>query len=348
MVRGERHLRRADQEQVVGLQPVDLAGVRAEEAGALHRLRLDQHRRDHRGEAVLDRLRDGQLQQPELQQRAEAGQVVEPAAARPWRRARCRSRRSASPSSRWSRGFGDRRACRRPRAARRSRPRRRAARRPRPRSGTARCAWRSAASASVDGGLGRLHLGRRAPWYAASSAAFSSPAAFGICLPSCFCSARRASKRCTARAAGLVGARAARRRRTRTRPGRAGWHGRCRGLPAAGAGQSRTVSLLRPCPRLRRYRHPGCWMISRAGVTVQVGRRRRLDGARIGRWRPAAHRHGCRRGRLASGDGSDSARPAAAGRRGERRAGRGRTPAMAAASPERHSTGPAAPRPTDR
>ncbi len=80
MVRGERHLGGADQVQVVGLEPVDLARVRAEEPGALHRLRLDQHRRYDRDEAVLDRLLHGQLQQAELQQRADAGEEVEPGA----------------------------------------------------------------------------------------------------------------------------------------------------------------------------------------------------------------------------------------------------------------------------
>jgi hypothetical protein len=38
----ERDLRRTDEVEVVGLEPVDLAGVRAEEPGALHRLRLHQ------------------------------------------------------------------------------------------------------------------------------------------------------------------------------------------------------------------------------------------------------------------------------------------------------------------
>ena len=80
MVRRQRHLRGAHQVEVVGLEPVDLAGVRAEEAGALHRLRLDQRRGDRRGEAVLDRLGDRHLQQAELQQRADAGEEVEPRA----------------------------------------------------------------------------------------------------------------------------------------------------------------------------------------------------------------------------------------------------------------------------
>ena len=104
---------------------------------------------------------DGQLQQAELQQRARRRSGSRTGCPTPSRRARCRSRRSTSPSSRWSRGCVDARACRRPRAARRSRPRRRAARRPRPRWAPRSCARRSACSASVDGGLGRLHLGRQ-------------------------------------------------------------------------------------------------------------------------------------------------------------------------------------------
>jgi hypothetical protein len=80
VVGGERHLRGADQIEVVRLQPVDLAGVGTQEAGALHGGRLDQHRGDHRREAVLGRVRQCQLQQAELQQRTHPGQVVEPRA----------------------------------------------------------------------------------------------------------------------------------------------------------------------------------------------------------------------------------------------------------------------------
>ena len=136
--------------------------------------------------------------------------------------------RSASPSSRWSRGLVDRRAGRRPRAAPRSRPRRRAARRPRRRWGRARCARRSAGLGLVDRRLGRLHLGGQLLGPGQQRGLLVARSAFGIRLPSCFCSARSASKRCDRRPPRLVGARAGRRRRTRTRPGPAGWHGRVR------------------------------------------------------------------------------------------------------------------------
>ena len=80
VVAGQRHLGGADEIEVVGLEPVDLLGVRAEESGARHDLRPHQHRRNHQREAVLRRQLRGQLQQPELQQRAGAGEEVEPRA----------------------------------------------------------------------------------------------------------------------------------------------------------------------------------------------------------------------------------------------------------------------------
>jgi hypothetical protein len=52
--------------------------VRPEEAGALHRLRPHERRRDHRGEPGPDRLFDREVEQGDLQQRAGAGQEVEP------------------------------------------------------------------------------------------------------------------------------------------------------------------------------------------------------------------------------------------------------------------------------
>ena len=92
------------------------------------------------------------------------------------------------------------------------------------------------------GGLGGLDLGGERPWCGASSACFSSPCACGISLPSCFCSARLASK--SAIAAG------GRRRRPapgprRRRTGRA-WPGRrARGRGRRGA---RRGSIIRgPC-----------------------------------------------------------------------------------------------------
>jgi hypothetical protein len=50
--RRERHLGRADEVEVVVGQLVDLVGVRAEEAGALHRLGPHERRRDDRVEAA--------------------------------------------------------------------------------------------------------------------------------------------------------------------------------------------------------------------------------------------------------------------------------------------------------
>ena len=80
MVRRQRHLGGADQVEVVGLHPVDLRGVRAEEAGALHRLRLDQRGRDHRHQPGRGRLRHRRVDQGQLQLRADPGEEVEPGA----------------------------------------------------------------------------------------------------------------------------------------------------------------------------------------------------------------------------------------------------------------------------
>ena len=59
---------------------VDVVGGLAEEAGALHGPRLDQRRRDHRGEAGAAGLVHRHVDQRELQVGADAGQVVEPRA----------------------------------------------------------------------------------------------------------------------------------------------------------------------------------------------------------------------------------------------------------------------------
>ena len=74
---GQRHLGGADEVEVVALDPVDLLVVLAEEAGALHRLGLDQRGRDDRGEAGGDGAADRQLGERELEQRARAGEEVE-------------------------------------------------------------------------------------------------------------------------------------------------------------------------------------------------------------------------------------------------------------------------------
>ena len=55
VIAGQRHLGGADEVEVVGLEPVHLLAVRAEEAGALHDLGPHQHRRDHEREAVVGR-----------------------------------------------------------------------------------------------------------------------------------------------------------------------------------------------------------------------------------------------------------------------------------------------------
>ena len=75
---GERHLGGADEVEVVALDPVDLLVVLAQEAGALHRLRLDQRGSDDRGEAGGHRPADRQLGEGELEQRARTGEEVEP------------------------------------------------------------------------------------------------------------------------------------------------------------------------------------------------------------------------------------------------------------------------------
>ena len=81
VVRRERHLRRADEVEVVVGELVDLVGVRAEEAGALHRLGTHERGRDDRREAGLDRRRHRQVDERQLEQRAPAGEEREAAAA---------------------------------------------------------------------------------------------------------------------------------------------------------------------------------------------------------------------------------------------------------------------------
>ncbi len=80
MVGRERHLGGADQVEVVFGQAVDLAVVGDREAGALHRLGLDQHRSDHRHETGLDGLLHGHVEQPELEPGPGAAQEEEPGA----------------------------------------------------------------------------------------------------------------------------------------------------------------------------------------------------------------------------------------------------------------------------
>ena len=77
VVRRKRDLRGAHEVHVVGLEAIDVLSGLAEEAGALHRRGLDQRRRDHRGEPVGGGLGHREVDQGELEQGADAGQVVE-------------------------------------------------------------------------------------------------------------------------------------------------------------------------------------------------------------------------------------------------------------------------------
>ena len=77
MVGRHRHLRRADEVEVLALDPVDVVGGLAEEAGALHRPRPDQRRRDHLGEAGVAGLLHRQVDQRQLELGADAGEEVE-------------------------------------------------------------------------------------------------------------------------------------------------------------------------------------------------------------------------------------------------------------------------------
>ena len=81
VVAGERHLRRAHEVQVVVRQVVDLARVRAEEAGARHDLRPHQRGRDHEREPVGRGLRRRHVEQRDLELRADALEEVEARAA---------------------------------------------------------------------------------------------------------------------------------------------------------------------------------------------------------------------------------------------------------------------------
>ncbi len=192
MVRRQRHLRGAHQVEVLALDPVDVVGGLPQEAGALHRPRLHQRGRDHRGEAGPARLVHGHRDQGQLEVGTHPRQVVEArprdlgppvdvdgaeqaaeldvvarlevegGRAPPRARAR-RSRPRRPPGPRRPRGSGW--------------PAGRPGRRPRPRTGRPRPASpRPTAS-----------------WCGSSRACRSSPWACGICRPSVFCSPRSAS-----------------------------------------------------------------------------------------------------------------------------------------------------------
>jgi hypothetical protein len=73
----ERDLRGAGEIEVVGFEAIDLVGVPVDEAGALHDLRQDQGRGDHRDEAVLKSERNTGVEQAEFEAGTGAGQEVE-------------------------------------------------------------------------------------------------------------------------------------------------------------------------------------------------------------------------------------------------------------------------------
>ena len=80
VVAREGDLGGAGEVEIVGRQVVDLVGVVVDEAGALHDLGAHQGGRDHRCEAGLDGLGDGQLQQGEFEAGADPGEEVEASA----------------------------------------------------------------------------------------------------------------------------------------------------------------------------------------------------------------------------------------------------------------------------
>ncbi len=77
VVRGEGDLGGADEIEVVLLQVVHVLRGLAEEAGALHGARADQRGGQHRDEAGLGGLRDRRVDERQLQEGADAGEVVE-------------------------------------------------------------------------------------------------------------------------------------------------------------------------------------------------------------------------------------------------------------------------------
>ena len=82
MQRGERHLRRADQVEVVLGGRVDVHRVGRQEAGAVHRLLAHEHGRDHRHEPLVGQDVHGASHQRELDEGEVAQQVDEARAAR--------------------------------------------------------------------------------------------------------------------------------------------------------------------------------------------------------------------------------------------------------------------------
>ena len=241
MVRRQRHLRGADEVGVLALDPVDVVGGLAEEAGALHRPRLDQRRRDHRGEPGRPGLVHRHVDQRDLEVGARAGQVVEPragdlGAALDVDRAEHPAQldvvaRGRSPRPR-SRG-----GCR-ARRARRSRPRRRRATR-RPRGWGSRRSPRASPARPRPGSPRRPSRRRPASWCGPAARPSPRPGPSGSACRAA--SARRAAARSRrSRRAGRRLPPARRRRRTADSP-RFTWAARIR----SGSSRSRRGSITR-------------------------------------------------------------------------------------------------------
>ncbi len=77
---GEGDLGGAGQVEPVLLERVDVRALGREEAGAVHRLLADEHRRQHRHVTVRDRAVDGEAVDREREQGGVADQVAEPRA----------------------------------------------------------------------------------------------------------------------------------------------------------------------------------------------------------------------------------------------------------------------------
>jgi hypothetical protein len=78
MQRGERHLGRPDQIELVLVGAIDVHGLRRQEPRAVHRLLAHEHRRDHRRESLLREDVHRVANERELEQHDVAEQVDEP------------------------------------------------------------------------------------------------------------------------------------------------------------------------------------------------------------------------------------------------------------------------------